>query len=127
MKIAIVVGTRPEIIKMAPVVRACVARKVPHLLVHTGQRYSFELDGVFFEELGLPPPRHNLAIGSGTSAYQIAAVMAGLFYILFTLAKPLFCSPKVAHDCSQSSALLHALLQNLPWFTKCFLKDSLGI
>ena len=38
--IAIVVGTRPEIIKMAPVVRACEKRGVPFLLLHTGQHYS---------------------------------------------------------------------------------------
>ncbi len=78
MKIAIVVGTRPEIIKMAPVVRACQARGVPHVLFHTGQHYSFELDGVFFEELGLPRPDHNLEVGSGSQAYQIGAIVTGM-------------------------------------------------
>ncbi len=82
MKIAIVVGTRPEIIKMAPVVRACIARGVPHLLLHTGQHYSFEMDGVFFEELGLPRPHRNLEVGSGSQSYQIAAVVGGLSPIL---------------------------------------------
>src|SRR5262249_54892055 len=66
VKIGIVVGTRPEIIKMAPVVRACVASGTPYLLLHTGQHYSFEMDGVFFQELGLPPAHHNLEVGSGT-------------------------------------------------------------
>ena len=84
MKIAIVVGTRPEIIKMAPVVRACIARRVPHLLLHTGQHYSFELDGVFFEELDLPRPDRNLEVGSGTQAYQVAAVLEGLAPVLET-------------------------------------------
>jgi len=78
VKIAIVVGTRPEIIKMAPVVRACIARGVPYLLLHTGQHYSFELNGVFFEELGLPRPHRNLEVGSGTQSYQIAAVVGGI-------------------------------------------------
>ena len=64
MKLAIVIGTRPEIIKMAPIVRAYVARKVPFVLLHTGQHYSRELDGVFFEELNLPAPEHNLSVGS---------------------------------------------------------------
>ena len=82
MKIAIVVGTRPEIIKMAPVVRACLARAVPHLLIHTGQHYSFEMDGVFFEELGLPPAHRNLEVGSGSQSYQIAAVVSGIAPIL---------------------------------------------
>ena len=82
MKLAIVVGTRPEIIKMAPVVRACVARRVPYVLLHTGQHYSFELDGVFFEELGLPRPHRNLEVGSGTQSYQIAAVIEKLAPVL---------------------------------------------
>lgn len=77
MKIAIVVGTRPEIIKMAPVVRACIARGTPYLLLHTGQHYSFEMDGVFFQELGLPAPHTNLEVGSGTQPYQIATILAG--------------------------------------------------
>ncbi len=80
--IAIVVGTRPEIIKMAPIVRACVARGVPYRLLHTGQHYSFEMDGVFFRELDLPPPHHNLEVGSGTQAYQVGAVVAGIAPIL---------------------------------------------
>ncbi|HVP14197.1 MAG TPA: UDP-N-acetylglucosamine 2-epimerase (non-hydrolyzing) [Terriglobales bacterium] len=77
MKPAVVVGTRPEIIKMAPVVRALRARQAPPLLVHTGQHYSFEMDGVFFAELGLAAADVNLEVGSGTQAYQIASVMSG--------------------------------------------------
>ena len=82
MKIAIVVGTRPEIIKMAPVVRACLDRGVPYLLLHTGQHYSFELDGVFVAELGLPAPHRNLEVGSGSQSYQLAAVIEGLAPVL---------------------------------------------
>jgi UDP-N-acetylglucosamine 2-epimerase (non-hydrolysing) len=82
VKLAIVVGTRPEIIKMAPVVRACVERGVAFSLVHTGQHYSYELDGVFFEELGLPVPHRNLAVGSGTPAQQIGAIVGGMEPIL---------------------------------------------
>ena len=78
MKVAIEVGTRPEIIKMAPVVRACMARGIDYLLIHTGQHYSFEMDGVFFQELGLPPPHVNLEVGSGSQAYQIAAIIRGI-------------------------------------------------
>jgi UDP-N-acetylglucosamine 2-epimerase (non-hydrolysing) len=78
VKIAIVVGTRPEIIKMAPVVRACIERGVPYLLLHTGQHYSFEMDGVFFQELDLPAPHRNLEVGSGSQAYQIASIVSGM-------------------------------------------------
>ena len=82
MKVGIVVGTRPEIVKMAPVVRACAARGVPYLLLHTGQHYSFEMDGVFFEELELPAPHANLEVGSGTQAYQIGAIVSGIAPLL---------------------------------------------
>ena len=80
--IGIVVGTRPEIIKMAPIVRACIDRGAPYLLLHTGQHYSFEMDEVFFRELELPQPHHNLEIGSGSQAYQIAAITGGMAPLL---------------------------------------------
>jgi UDP-N-acetylglucosamine 2-epimerase (non-hydrolysing) len=82
VRIAVSVGTRPEIIKMAPVVRACQARGTPCLLLHTGQHYTFEMDGVFFSELGLPRPDHNLEVGSGSHPAQIAAIMTGMEPIL---------------------------------------------
>jgi len=82
MRIAVVVGTRPEIIKMAPIVRACRARGVPCLLLHTGQHYSFELDGVFFRELELPAPDANLEVGSGSGAQQVASALLGLGAVL---------------------------------------------
>src|SRR5207245_11655389 len=70
--IAIVVGTRPEIIKMAPIVRACVDLGEPFLLLHTGQHYSFEMDGVFFRELELPAPPRNLEVRPGSPADHTA-------------------------------------------------------
>ncbi len=82
VKIAVVVGTRPEIIKMAPVVRACQARAVPYVFIHTGQHYSFELDGVFFRELDLHAPQYNLGVGSGSQAYQIGTTVTRLEPIL---------------------------------------------
>jgi len=82
VKPAIVVGTRPEIVKMAPLVRACRARGVPCLLLHTGQHYSFEMDGVFFAELDLPAPDVNLEVGSGTQTYQVASAMTGMEAVL---------------------------------------------
>src|SRR5439155_27128021 len=67
---------------MAPVVRACIERGVPYVLLHTVKPYSRELDGVFFEELGLPAPQRNLTVGSGTQAYQIGAIVSGMEPIL---------------------------------------------
>ena len=81
MKVAIIVGTRPEIIKMAPIVRACAERQIPYVLLHTGQHYSYEMDGVFFEELGIPTPHANLAVGSGSQAYQIGSIISGILPI----------------------------------------------
>ena len=51
MKIAIVLGTRPDIIKMSPIIKECEKKKIEYFVIHTGQHYSRELDKVFFEEL----------------------------------------------------------------------------
>jgi UDP-N-acetylglucosamine 2-epimerase (non-hydrolysing) len=80
--VAIVLGTRPEIVKFAPIVRECEARGVPVTIVHTGQHYSPELDRVFFEDLGVPTPDHNLAVGSGSHGAQTAAMLAGVEAVL---------------------------------------------
>lgn len=58
--IAVLVGTRPEIIKMAPVIRAAGAAGLPCTVIHTGQHHSKEMDQVFFDELGLPAPAHRI-------------------------------------------------------------------
>jgi UDP-N-acetylglucosamine 2-epimerase (non-hydrolysing) len=73
-----VVGTRPEIIKVAPVVRACIDNQVTNKIVHTGQHYSYELDSLIFEDLSLPIPEYNLKIGSGSHAEETARALVGL-------------------------------------------------
>lgn len=78
MKIAIVLGTRPEIIKMSPVVRELEERNANFLIIHTGQHYSYNLDRVFFEQLNLPPAKYNLEIGSGSHAQQTAGALIGI-------------------------------------------------
>ena len=82
MRVAIAVGTRPEIVKMAPVIRACQDSGVPFFVVHTGQHYSYELDGIFFKELDLPMPEVRLDVGSGSHGYQISTIMARLEPVL---------------------------------------------
>ncbi len=52
-KIAVVVGTRPGIIKMAPIIRYLYESQIPHFVIHTGQHYSPEMDAVFMRELGI--------------------------------------------------------------------------
>ena len=73
-----VVGTRPEIIKVAPVVRACVDKRVANQIVHTGQHYSYEMDSLIFEDLSLPIPEYNLKTGSGSHAEETARALVGL-------------------------------------------------
>ncbi|WML67287.1 MAG: UDP-N-acetylglucosamine 2-epimerase [Methanoregula sp. SKADARSKE-2] len=80
--ITIVLGTRPEIIKMAPVIRACRRAGAEYSILHTGQHYSYEMDRVFFEELELPAPDHNLDVGSGSHAVQTGRIMAGIEKVL---------------------------------------------
>lgn len=78
MSIAIVLGTRPEIIKMAPVIRECQRRGQDFFVLHTGQHYSYEMDRVFFEQLELPQPEYNLDVGSGSHAEQTGKIMSGV-------------------------------------------------
>ena len=76
--ISIVLGTRPEIIKMAPVIRACQRTGTDYSVLHTGQHYSYEMDRIFFSELELPHPQYNLDVGSGNHAEQTGKIMTGI-------------------------------------------------
>ncbi len=78
MVTGIVLGTRPEIIKMAPVIRECKRRGHPFFVLHTGQHYSYEMDRAFFDDLELDDPEHNLNVGSGSHAEQTGRIMAGV-------------------------------------------------
>ena len=80
--IAIILGTRPEIIKMSPIIRECEARNLDYFILHTGQHYSYEMDRAFFEDLELPEPKYNLDVGSGTHAEQTGRIMTGIERIL---------------------------------------------
>ncbi len=82
MKICVVVGTRPEIIKMSPVIRALEKRGSDFFILHTGQHYSHNMDGVFFDQLRLPQPGYNLGVGSGTHAEETARMLVGIEKIL---------------------------------------------
>lgn len=81
-KVAVILGTRPEIIKMSPVIRALAKNKADYFLLHTGQHYSYAMDRVFFEDLELPDPKHNLDVGSGSHGAQTAKMLAGIESIL---------------------------------------------
>jgi UDP-GlcNAc3NAcA epimerase len=81
MKVLSVVGARPQFIKAASVCRALRERH-EEVLVHTGQHYDRVMSDVFFEELGIPAPDFNLAIGSGEHGEQTGAMLAALERLL---------------------------------------------
>lgn len=82
MHITLIAGTRPNFVKIAPIIHAIKkAQKegaaIDYRLVHTGQHYDRSMSGSFFEDLNIPEPDSNLEVGSGTQAEQTAAIMIG--------------------------------------------------
>lgn len=82
MKVAIILGTRPEIIKMSLIIRELEKRSIEYFILHTGQHYSYNMDEIFFEQLKLPQPKYNLNVGSGTRAEQTGKMMIGIEKVL---------------------------------------------
>ena len=83
MNVFHVVGARPNFMKVAPVMNALKTREnIVQTLVHTGQHYDANMSDVFFEQLGIPAPDVNLAVGSGTHARQTAEIMTRLEPVL---------------------------------------------
>jgi UDP-N-acetylglucosamine 2-epimerase (non-hydrolysing) len=84
MRLLHVVGTRPNFVKMAPVIAA--ARELlgaeDNVVVHTGQHYDRTMSDIFFEELGVPEPDHMLGVGSGSHGEQTARVLERLEPVL---------------------------------------------
>jgi len=82
MKVLIVVGARPNFMKVAPIILAAhdhqkkrTGLQIDHLLVHTGQHYDEAMSDRFFVDLGLPAPDVHLGVGSGSHTQQTADVM----------------------------------------------------
>jgi UDP-GlcNAc3NAcA epimerase len=87
LKILTVVGARPQIIKAAALSRAIrdkFSSRIKEVIVHTGQHYDENMSQVFFDELGIPAPDHNLQVGSGTHGEQTAAMITGIEKILLS-------------------------------------------
>jgi UDP-N-acetylglucosamine 2-epimerase (non-hydrolysing) len=84
MHIVHVLGTRPNLVKMAPVIGALRERfpEWPTTIVHTGQHYDHMMFEIFLEELGVPEPDHLLGVGSGSHSEQIARVLERLEPVL---------------------------------------------
>jgi len=86
LKIANVVGARPNLIKIAPVISEMGRfTDIEPMLIHTGQHYDETMSEVFFRELGIPTPNYNLGVGSGTHTHHTAQVMLALEPLLVKL------------------------------------------
>lgn len=84
MTIVYVIGARPNVVKMAPVIGA-LRNRLPderHVIVHTGQHYDREMSEIFFDELNVPEPDYLLGVGSASHAIQTARVMERLEPVL---------------------------------------------
>lgn len=82
MRISIVLGTRPEIIKFSSIIRECEHLGLDYFVVHTGQHYSYIMDRVFFEQLELPMAKYKLDVGSGSHAEQTGKMLIGIEKVL---------------------------------------------
>lgn len=80
--LVIILGTRPEIIKLSPIIHECEKHNLSYTVVHTGQHYSDNLNSVFFDQLELPSPEYNLAVGSDSHGAQTGQMLAGIEEIL---------------------------------------------
>jgi UDP-GlcNAc3NAcA epimerase len=74
MKLASIVGARPQFIKAAPLDRE-LRELSQHVLIHTGQHYDYALSAVFFEELEIPEPHYNLGVGSASHGRQTGEML----------------------------------------------------
>src|SRR3990170_1277990 len=80
--VMVVVGTRPEIIKMAPVVRALKKSKVPFLFAHCGQHYDYNMSQQFIENLELPPPDYSFEVRVSSPGEQTARIITHMDKLL---------------------------------------------
>jgi UDP-N-acetylglucosamine 2-epimerase len=87
LKASIILGTRPQIIKSAPVYHALVEKGIDCDIVNTGQHYDYEMNKIFFKELDLPDPSADLDVGAGTPNEQVSAIIRGIG-ALFAAYKP---------------------------------------
>lgn len=81
LRVMTVVGTRPEIIRLSRVI-ACLDEHCEHVLVHTGQNYDYELNQIFFEDLGIRKPDHFLDAAGATAAATIGNIIISVDRVL---------------------------------------------
>lgn len=81
MRVASIVGARPQFVKLSPVSRA-LRKKHEETIIHTGQHYDYRMSAQFFEELAIPAPDYNLDVGSGSHGAQTACMLEAIERVL---------------------------------------------
>ncbi|HML47424.1 MAG TPA: UDP-N-acetylglucosamine 2-epimerase, partial [Clostridia bacterium] len=81
LKLMTIVGTRPEIIRLSACLEA-FDRYFDHVLVHTGQNWDYTLNEIFFEELSLKPPVHNLNCAGKTLGDTLGNILSSSYRVL---------------------------------------------
>jgi len=84
MKIVTIIGTRPQFIKAATVSRELKKKGLGEILIHTGQHFEKNMSQIFFDELGIPKPHHNLNISGGSHGDMTARMLTGIEGVLIT-------------------------------------------
>jgi UDP-N-acetylglucosamine 2-epimerase len=121
LKVVTVVGTRPEIIRLSRVM-AALDRDCDHILVHTGQNYDYELNEIFFQDLGIRKPDHFLNAAGATGAETIGNVIIAVDRVL---AEVLPEALLVLGDTNSCMAVIPAKRRKIPTFhmeagNRCF-------
>jgi len=81
VRVASIVGARPQFVKLAPVSSA-LRQWHEEIIIHTGQHYDYEMSALFFDELVIPTPNYHLGIGSGTHGVQTGRMLEGIEQVL---------------------------------------------
>ena len=121
LKVATVVGTRPEIIRLSRVL-AKLDEHCEHVLIHTGQNYDHELNGIFFEDLGLRAPDHVLDVAGASGAETIGNVIIAVDRVLADVQPD---AMLVLGDTNSCLAVIPAKRRKIPTFhmeagNRCF-------
>lgn len=121
LKVATVVGTRPEIIRLSRVL-AKLDEHCEHVLIHTGQNYDYELNGIFFDDLGIRKPDHFLEAAGSSGAETIGNVIIAVDKVLAKIQPD---AMLVLGDTNSSLAVIPAKRRKIPTFhmeagNRCF-------